>query len=183
LRAVVLGFNIPRPSEGTGRVKVLTHDIIYRLIEEYEAWTAEQRKAIESSAVEALARGAKLELLKGYVFRQSNPAVVGIEVLAGVLKPNVQLMTKNGKVLTAVKGMQREQENLTRAPRGTQCALSLPNVIIGRHLQEGDILYAAVPEEDYRKLKELKEHLSEDEKEVLKEIAAIMRKHNPVGGV
>jgi translation initiation factor 5B len=183
LRAAVLGFNLPQPGEGMGRVKVITHDIIYRLIEEYEAWTAEQRKALEGAAVEALARGAKIELLKGYVFRQSNPAVVGIEVLAGILKPNVQLMTRDGKVLTAVKGMQREQENLTRAPKGTQCALSLPNVIIGRHLQEGDILYTAVPEQDYRKLKELKEHLPDDEKEVLKEIAAIMRRHNPVWGV
>lgn len=82
-----------------------------------------------------------------------------------------------------VKGMQREQENLERAPKGTQCALSLPNVIVGRHLNEGDILYAAVPEEHFRRLKDLKQYLSEDEKEVLKEIASIMRKHNPVWGV
>jgi len=38
-------------------------------------------------------------------------------------------------------------------------------------------------EREYRKLKELKQYLSDDEKEALREIAAKMRKEKPLWGV
>ena len=44
-------------------------------------------------------------------------------------------------------------------------------------------MYTDIPEEDFKKLKELKKHLSKTEMEVLKEIAEIKRKNNPVWGV
>ena len=59
----------------------------------------------------------------------------------------------------------------------------MPGVIIGRQINEGDKLYSAIPEEHFRKYKEYKEHLTEDEKNTLKEIAEIMRKGNPVWGI
>lgn len=62
-------------------------------------------------------------------------------------------------------------------------AVSLPKVTVGRQIHEEDILYSAVPEPDFRKLKEFKKTLSEEEKEILKEIADIMRKNNPVWGI
>ena len=40
-----------------------------------------------------------------------------------------------------------------------------------------------IPEEDFRKLKEFKKYLGKDEIELLKEIAEIMRKKNPVWGI
>ena len=60
---------------------------------------------------------------------------------------------------------------------------SLTKVTVGRQINEGDTLYSAVPEEDFRKLKELKKYLSQEEKEILKEIASIMREKNPVWGI
>ena len=50
-------------------------------------------------------------------------------------------------------------------------------------INEGDILYSAIPDNDFRKFKELKKHLTQDEKEILKEIASIMREKNPVWGI
>jgi len=50
-------------------------------------------------------------------------------------------------------------------------------------VKEGDILYTYLPESDFRKLKDNKKYLSRGEVEVLKEIAEIMRKENPVWGV
>ena len=55
--------------------------------------------------------------------------------------------------------------------------------MIGRQLNEGDVLYSFITDKEYRKLKELKQHLTDDEKEALREIAAMMRKSNPLWGV
>ncbi|MEM4240428.1 MAG: translation initiation factor IF-2 [Candidatus Woesearchaeota archaeon] len=183
LLGVVLGFNIPQPEGVPETVSVLTNTVIYRLIEDYQKWAEHKKKAIELAELDLLIRPCKIEILKGYVFRQSNPAVCGIHVIAGTIKTGTPLMTMEGRELTVVKGLQEEQENIEKAEKGKQVAVSLPNVIIGRQLHEGDILISAIPEEHFRKFKEYKEYLTNDEKELLKEIAQIMRKNNPVWGV
>jgi len=181
--AVVLGFNIPQPEGLPENVAVLTNTVIYRLIEDYQKWAEHKNKSIELAALDMLVRPCKIEVLRGYIFRQSNPAVAGVHVLAGTLKTGTPLMNAEGRELTVVKGLQLEQENITKAEKGKQVSASMPNVIIGRQLHEGDILFSAIPEEDFRTYKEFKEYLSHDEKETLKEIAVIKRKDNPVWGI
>ncbi len=182
LHGVILGFNIPKP-EFTTSAHVIVNDVIYRLIEDYEAWKIQQQKNIELSKLDVLVRPCKLEILKGYVFRQNNPAIVGSEVIAGILKSNTPLMNKHGVQITTVKGIQVEKENVERLEKKKQAAVSLTDVTIGRQVNEGDILYSAIPEEHFRLYKEYKENLSAEEKNLLKEIAEIMRQKNPVWGV
>ena len=182
LHGIIVGFNIPKPEFPTS-AHVIVNDVIYRLIEDYEAWKIQQQKNIELSKLDVLVRPCKIELLKGYVFRQSNPAICGVEVLAGILKSNTPLMNKEGKEITAAKGIQVEKENVDKLEKGKQAAVSLIDVTIGRQINEGDILYSSIPEEHFKQYKENKEHLSEEEKNLLKEIAEIMRQKNPMWGV
>ncbi len=182
LHGVIIAFNIPK-SELTTNAHVIVNDVIYRLIEDYEAWKIQQQKKIELSKLDSLVRPCKLELLKGYVFRQNNPAICGAEVTAGMLKSNTPLMNKEGKQITMVKGIQVEKENVDKLEKGKQAAVSMIDVTIGRQINEGDVLYSAIPEEHFRQYKEHKEHLNEEEKNLLKEIAEIMRKTNPMWGI
>ena len=184
LQAAVLGFNVElMPDVKVGNVKVLSHNVIYKLIEDFEKWQQEAKKQLEAMEIEHLHRPCKLKIMKGYVFRQSNPAIVGVDVLAGTLKVGTPLMKKDGNPITEAKSIQQEQENIEKAEKGKQVAVSLPNVTIGRQLHEEDILYSAIPEEHFRKLKEFKKYLSHEEIEILKEIAEIMRKSNPMWGI
>lgn len=181
LHRAILGFNIPKP-DIAGEVKILVNDVIYRLIEDYEKWKETTQKQLELKHLAQLTRPCKIELLKGYVFRQSNPAIAGVEVIAGTLHSNTPLM-KDGKEITRVKGIQLEQENVEKAGKGKQVAVSMPGITIGRQVQEGDVLYSAITEDEFRTYKEHKAHVSEEEKDILKEIADIMREKNPVWGV
>jgi len=182
LHGVILGFNLPKVEIST-TAKIIVNDVIYKLIEDYEEWKEKQKKAIEISALDKLVRPCKLEILKGYVFRQSNPAIAGVEVLTGTLYSNTPLMNSQGKRLTIAKGIQLEQENVDKAEKGKQVSVSMPGVTIGRQINEGDILYSAIPEEDFRQFKEYKEHLSQEEKTILKEIAEIHRQDRPMWGI
>ncbi|MBW2985935.1 translation initiation factor IF-2 [Candidatus Woesearchaeota archaeon] len=183
LRAVILGFNIPMPESVPANVKIITHPVIYKVIEDYEDWVEKTKKEMELAAMGVLTKPAKVKILKGYTFRQSNPAVVGVEIITGTLMNNIQLMNPDGKVLTKLRGMQLEQKNIESADRGKQVAISLPDVTVGRQIKEGDILYSFISEEDFKKFKEYKQYLSDEEKDLLKEIAEIMRRNNPVWGV
>ena len=168
LLGVILGFNIPQPEDVTENIAVLTNTVIYRLIEDYQKWAEHKKKLIELAELDVLVKPCKIEILKGYVFRQSNPAVCGIHVLSGTIKTGTPLMNAEGRELTVVKGLQHEQENIEKAEKGRQVAVSMPNVIIGRQIHEGDVLYSSIPEEHFRKYKEYKEYLTSDEKELLK---------------
>lgn len=185
LKSVILGFNVSISEDlaVSRKVKIILNDVIYRLIEEYEIWSREAAKNIEAIKLDLLTRPCKIQLLQGYVFRQNNPAVIGVEIMGGKAKTGMPLMKDDGKRITEIKGMQSEQKNVSEAERGKQLALSMEGVTVGRQISEGDILYSAIPEEDFRKIKELKKYLTKEEVEIIKEIAAIMRKNNPVWGV
>ncbi len=184
LLSVIIGFNVEigKNVEVINKVKIITGDIIYKLLDDYTSWIEEKKKSLEAEQLEDLVRPCKLEILPTCIFRQSNPAIVGVHVQIGVLKVGIPLM-KTGRTLTNVKAIQSEGENLNRADQGKEVAVSLPDVMCGRQINGSEILYSAIPEEDFRKLKKLKKYLTESEVQVMKEIAEIMRKDNPVWGI
>lgn len=185
---VLLGFNIKiLPEIGelikSKRMVVINNDVIYKIIEDYIVYVEKLKKKIEMRELVQLVRPCKFAVLKGYVFRQNNPAIVGVEIEIGRIKTGDPIMKNDGTRISSVKSMQKEQESLTIAEQGKQVAMAMDGVTIGRQVSEGDFLYTDIPEDDFRKLKELKKHLSKMEMEVMKEIAEIKRKNNPVWGV
>ena len=178
---VILGFNVK--IEEKSDVKVIVHDVIYKIIEDYEDWVIEEKSKIESKQLENLTRPCKVVVLTGCIFRQSNPCVVGVEVLEGVIKTNTGLMNKDGKHLSEVKSMQLEGKNINGAEKGKQIAISLPGVTAGRQLSENDVLFSDISEEEYRRFKKLKKLLNSGEVEILREIAEIKRKEETVWGI
>ncbi len=186
--AVILGFNIKVPSEVEDYVKakglkIFTNNVIYKLIEDYEKYTVRLKEEIELKELSKLVRPCKFFIMKGYVFRQNNPAIVGVEIEIGQIKSGDPVMNKEGKALTTVKSMQEGKDNVSTATQGMQLAMALDGLTVGRQINESDYLYADIPENDFKKLKELKKHLSKSEVTVLKEIVEIKRRDNPVWGV
>ena len=94
-----------------------------------------------------------------------------------------ELVEARNHRITEVKQIQADKESVEEAEQGKQVALSLPDVTVGRQINENQTLYSAIPEEHFRKLKELKKLLSPEEKETIKEIAEIKRRDNVVWGV
>ena len=188
-KSVILGFNVEVSPDAediakTTKSKIITNAVIYKLIEDFEKWQEQERKKQEAKKLDVLTKPCRLKMLgKGYIFRQNNPAVFGVEVLQGELKAGTPLMKPDGTILNQVKSMQLEQETVEKAEKGKQVAISVPGITIGRQIGGEEILLSDIPEEDFRKLKELKQYLSKEEIELLKEIAEIKRKQNPVWGV
>jgi translation initiation factor 5B len=171
LKKVILCFNVDVPADvGTIakdlEVKVFSNEIIYRLVEEYKEWVSAE-KASELKRKEAnVTRPCEIRILKGTVFRQHSPAVFGVEILRGTLKAGV-LMVRGGKRIDHVKGIEKEGKQVSEAKKGDKVAVSMENVTVGRHVNEGDVLTAVIPESDMKILREIFDTLSEDEKELL----------------
>ena len=76
-----------------------------------------------------------------------------------------------------------DKEKVDSLEKDRQAAASLPNVTIGRTIQKDAILFSHLTEDQFRKFKENREFLKPEDKELLRQIAEIMRRHNPVWGV
>lgn len=188
LQALILGFNVEMTPDVTDmlkgtHVKVLTNTVIYRLLEDFNTWMDAEKKARELEKMSCVSRPFKLQGMKGYVFRQCNPAVFGVEVVEGILVANRPLMKADGSKLSTVKAIQSEQKSVEKAERNRQVAVSVDGITIGRQMSEGEVLYSELTEEEFRQLKGCKHLLPHPEVELLKEIAEIKRKQNPLWGV
>ncbi len=181
LNRVLLGFNVEK-AESDG-VKVITNNVIYKIIEDYNSWIVLQKKKAEESKLESLTRPAKIQVIRGCIFRQSNPCVLGVKVLGGKLSSDVDLIKKDGSNAGHIKSMQIEKETVDKAEKGDEVAISLPGITGGRQVLEEDTLYVDITENEFKELKKFKKLLSKDEIDTLKEFAEIKRKVNPAWGI
>ncbi len=178
----ILGFNV-KATETDPHVKTILNSVIYKIIEDYQEWKEQLTKAEETKNLEELTRPVRLTILKGCVFRQCGPCVVGVSIEGGILKTNSKLMKKDGSKASYVKSIQHEKENINKVEAGKEVAISIPDVTAGRQINEGDILYSDLIESEFIELKKMKNLLRPQEIEILKEIALIKRKDNPLWGV
>jgi len=185
---IILGFNAELTADAKEflkgkKLKVISKDVIYHLIEGYEKYVEELQKEIEMKKLGSLVRPCKFFVLRGYIFRQSNPAILGVEIEAGKIKTGDPLMDKTGRGISKVKSLEVDGEGVSEAEQGKQLAMGMEGVTVGRQVKEGEFYYTDVPENDFKKLKELKKYLNVKEIAILKEIAEIKRKKNAVWGV
>ena len=184
--SIIIGFNVKIHSDArdflqeSSNVKVFINDVIYRLIEDYHKYVKEQQEMSEKKIFETIVRPGKFKILPGCVFRQSKPAVVGVRVLGGVVRTNVDIILENGTVVGKIKGLQAEGENIPSARIGKEIAMAIDGATVGRQIKEEDVLYINVPERHAKVLEqEIYESLSTDEKETLDILLGLKRKDNP----
>ncbi|MBI5681143.1 MAG: translation initiation factor IF-2 [Methanobacterium sp.] len=188
LYGVIVAFNVkilPSAAEEikASEIKLFSANVIYKLTEDYQEWidAAEEKK--KKAYLDAIIKPAKIRVIPKLIFRNSKPAIVGIEVLAGTIKQDYGLIGKDGSKVGKVEGMQDKGDNLKSVPRGKKVAMSIKDAMFGKNFDEGDVLYVDIPENHYKILEsELKNKLSEDEYETFNEIVEIKRKGDPDWG-
>jgi translation initiation factor 5B len=189
LYGAVLGFNVrilPDAEEEAAAkgVQVFREKIIYHLLENYLTWFKGKRDAGLEQNFETLVKPAKLRVMQGYVFRRARPAIFGIEILAGTIKPKIGVVrAEDGEEVGEIQQIQDKGKALSEAQQGMQVAVSMERPIFGRHIFEKDVLYTKIPEAHVRVLSTMfMERLTKEEQDALNEYVNIMRKKVPFWG-
>ena len=189
LFGAVLAFNVkvlPDAEEEAvnSNVQVFKDQIIYNLIENYLEWLKSKREAKSEREFEKLVKPGKILVMPGFVFRRAKPAIFGVEILGGQLKPKYSLIrAEDGADIGEVQQIQDRGKAVSDAKQGMQVAVSMNKPIVGRHVFEKDILHVKITESDAKTLME--EHLdklSDEEQAVLMEYVKIMQKKMPFWG-
>lgn len=185
---VILAFNVKITPEAQTEsdnyhVKIFDDKIIYSLIDTYTQWIDDDSADLENSMFSELIPISKFTFLKGYIFRNSNPAVFGIRVDVGTLRQKISFMNKTGKKIGVIHQLQHENKTVETAKTGQEVACSVQNIAIGRQIQEEDVFYTLPPPDDAKQyLNKFKNKLSSEELYTLNEIVEIIRVTNPIYG-
>src|SRR5204863_8560428 len=118
LRRAILAFNLDILPDAKvalqelDDVKLLESDIIYRLIEDYQAWRDERKRQLEEASRKEIAYPAKLLFLPDHIFRTSKPAIFGVRVLAGRIRSGESLVRRDGRTLGRITAIRRGERGL-----------------------------------------------------------------------
>ncbi len=191
LHSVLLAFNtkiLPDAidtlaEKSREHVQLFEGNVIYHLIDDYIDWQDKTKREIKKKSFEQLILPAKITLLPDCIFRQSNPAVVGIRVLGGKLQSGVRLIQPDGRRIGRIRQMKSGQDNINEANEGEEIAISIEGPTVGRQIDVGDVLYTEIPEAHVKVLeKEMLVHLNVSQQDILYEYTAIKRKEEPFWG-
>ena len=178
LDSVVVGFNVEIDEDAKeiqGKIKVLTDDVIYKLIENLVEFRKEKSKEIEKKRLMGLATITKLKVLHQYVFRNTSPAIFGVRIEGGKLMSGQNLIDEKGEKVGRIKNIQSEQKSVNEATEGMEIAVSIPGINFERTMKDRNNIYSDLGESQFKNFKKNKDLLSQKEIKILQEIAEIKR--------
>jgi len=170
----ILMFNVVPTDENKKmandyKIRIFSSNVIYRIIEEYKEWLIEIRERRIQEALEKVNRPVVVKVLPDYIFRRSDPAIFGAEVVKGYLKRGTELKREDGKVVGKVKDIQKENRPIDSALSGDRVAISMESVMVGRTFRDNATLTSNITNRDLVILRKYADRLTEDERELLKE--------------
>jgi translation initiation factor 5B len=174
LKKVILAFNVETLPDAEimakdHKINIFKSNIIYHIIEDYKKWCSEKKEREQLEKLESIVRPCKFRILRGFVFRKRKPAVFGVEILAGVLRPDAPIQKEDGKDIGKIKQIEKEGKIIKETKTGDKVAVSMEEPTIGRQINEGDVLKTVITPASLTGLKEVWNKLHDDEKQLLKE--------------
>ena len=123
---VLLAFNTPILPDAAEMMKnpdpesarVFAGKVIYQIVDEYTKWRDDLKRREEQQRFEQIVLPAKIRILPHCIFRQSNPAVVGVRVLGGTLRSGITLIHTDGKKVGVMRSIQYNPETIREAEAG-----------------------------------------------------------------
>jgi len=184
---VILGFNIGMLPDAKDAVlshpnmKVFTNDVVYRLIEDYTKWVEEEKRRIDMEKRSEYAFPGKIKILPNCVFRVSKPAIVGVRVLGGRIRPGQKLITSEGQEIGVIKSIRSGEEVVKESLQGGEVAVAIDGPTVGRQIDIDDVLYVDLRETSLKEMQAL--DLNADDRMVLEETKEIKRRTDKFWGM
>lgn len=182
---VILGFNVKILEEANKEaqergIQVFSERVIYNLVRNYTDWVSYQREHEDSILFNEIPPICRFQFMKGFVFRRNFPAVFGAEIQIGKLRQKVEVINEVGKRIGIIHQIQENGKPIDEATQGEQVAVSIKEISVGRHINEGDIFYTNLKSKEAKLLLErFSARLTPDEKSLLDKIIEMKRRVDP----
>ena len=188
LNQIILGFSVKGNTEVQSKlegkdaeIKFIAHDIIYKVLEEFEEWRDATKAEMETAARENLVYPGHLLYLKDHTFRNKGPAIVGMRVLGGRVHVGQKIMKLDGTQIGQIRSLRtRDSDDVKEGRQGEELAVAVMGPTVGRHIEEGDEFWVDIPASHAKRLRKL--DLTPQEEEILEQITILHRKQDHFWG-
>ncbi len=177
---VILCFNVPISKQieelsAIEGVTIISSNSIYTIFEKYNEFKSAFNKEVINDKTSDMTLPAEFVFIKSKVFRRSNPCVIGVEVLAGEIRPGYRVINHKGANLGRIQEIQDDKKKLDSAVKGQKVAVSIDDAVYDRNLFDGEVLYTDISLPDIIKFVDVKGMLSDDYNDALQKIQKIKR--------
>lgn len=188
LNQIILGFSVKGNTEVQSKlegkdaeIKFISHDIIYKVLEEFEDWRDKTKQEMDAAARENLVYPGHLLYLRDHTFRNKGPAIVGMRVLGGRVHVGQKIMKLDGTPIGQIKSLRtRDSDDVKEGRQGEELAVAVMGPTVGRHIEEGDEFWVDIPASHAKRLRKI--DLTPQEAEILEEITRLHRKDDHFWG-
>jgi translation initiation factor 5B len=177
----ILSFNVEVDADAelessAAGVKIINEKVIYKILDDYKEWLESERNEEKREAERTITFPGMVRVLPNACFRVSHPAVFGVDVIVGRVKPTYLLMDENSRKVGRINEIQSNSVSLQEAKRGESVAISVDEGVFGRSIRENMELYVIVDDESEKLLRTKFSHLlANDESELLDRIAELKK--------
>ena len=183
---VILAFGVdllPEAKEALPNysLKVFSSDVVYRLIEDYTKWVEDEKRKMDIEKRSEFAFPGKVKLLPNCVFRASKPAIVGVRVLGGRIRPGQALLNIEGIEVGKIRSIRTGEDVVKEAIQGQEVAVAIEGPTVGRQINVEDILYVDLREMALKEIQSV--DLNPDDRMVLDETLEVKRKQDKFWGM
>ena len=182
LMAVVFAFNVKieesaKAEAEKNKIPIFAGKVVYKIIEDYNEWVKEKQEEQKNEKFAKVTMPVKMRFMHGHVFRHSKPAVVGVKVLEGKLKPGIKVLNEKGTIVGTLSGIQVQGKAIEQAVKGQEVAASISGAAtVGRNIQENHLLYSYIPNNQFSELAQMNDYFNLDEQELIEEIHKLEKK-------
>jgi translation initiation factor 5B len=172
LNQVLMAFNVKVLPDAKEEIEksgamVFESPIVYQLMKDHGEWSEKKKRELEAEARCTFTYPGMFRVLPDCTFRVSKPAIIGVRILAGRVRPDQRILRSDGRVVGRIKSIQSDGKSVKEAIVGDEVAISVEGITVGRQLCEEDILY----------------DLNLEEQEVFDKVCEIKRKENQFWGM
>ena len=164
-------------------VRIFSDQVIYSLIDSYTDWVTREKESESKAELSHITYPCKFKLIKGMVFRRSSPAIFGVEILSGKLRKKALVINSKGEQVGEISQVQDKNASVQEASSGSEVAVSMDKVVIGRTVLEGETLFTLPADKHVRILQEkYRDMMAPEEIKTFEEILNLRRKIAPLYG-
>ena len=142
---VIVAFNVnilpSAEEELNGQdIQVFQDSVIYQLTEDYMEWVTTAKERQKKERLQSIVRPSSIRIIPKLVFRNSKPAIAGVEIMSGIIEKGATLINDKGMYVGRVESMEDNGESLPKAARGSKVAMAIADATFEKDFEEGDVL-------------------------------------------
>ena len=182
LGSVIISFGVKTEADAheeaaASGVTIIEGSIIYKLIDDYKEYITKKKGDAVKAVEDMVVFPGEIYLIPNSCFRVSGPAIFGVQVKEGRIRPGYVLINEAGVVIGRIKGIQSDKNALPEARKGESVAVSVEGPTYGRQIKENQTLYTRPTDSDEGTLLGAQRGLIDDDEAILlRRIIEIKRK-------